>query len=560
MALVRTLLGFREGQEHHPVSRSDPRLAEWRARWQELALLAAAGGTGAHTPEEARSVRPSVEGGSAVPAVPAPPLIDTAATPPARPPATPLRTADTEAGASRAPADAGRPVRVFVAMPGTTMGPSAPWRSIPEIRRWLLVPVAERIGRLLGRDTELVIEREKTSAGTIHRSMFQEALGADVCLADLTGANANVYLELGVHWALHDGVTLLICQEESPVLFNAAFSRVIPYGATPDALEEAISRPSVDLPAPEVPKMASRSPGRTTRSTPCRIDGVPPRIRVPNPRTSIRLPPTRTVPDRLVAAPAAPKGASFAASSGFGAAEGTAPGSSAGADSAVGGFTAPGGSGGAGSAVAGVGAARPSTRAKRAVLLWRDSTHTITVPTGPMSWRRYTAAATTAPRPTAPRSYMAAARLDGVDDRTEQPRTDQTRGGGQGVEHQQRGEQLFVGGHFACGGTAYAGAVRDREGRRHRAVPSSGGGVGRSPEVGAAEDGAGAGAGAGAGSGAGPRGTESRPPGACDAEVRTAGANAADSDAASAPSSATGGTCRGRGSSSPCASRVIRAR
>ncbi|MFD0427119.1 hypothetical protein ACFQ60_00365 [Streptomyces zhihengii] len=40
-------------------------------------------------------------------------------------------------------------VRVFVAMPGSTMGDTAGWSSIPEIRRRLLEPVATRIGEIL---------------------------------------------------------------------------------------------------------------------------------------------------------------------------------------------------------------------------------------------------------------------------------------------------------------------------------------------------------------------------------------------------------------------------
>jgi hypothetical protein len=35
--------------------------------------------------------------------------------------------------------------------------------------------------------------------------MFREAVDADVYIADLSGANANVYLEPGVRWALGAG-------------------------------------------------------------------------------------------------------------------------------------------------------------------------------------------------------------------------------------------------------------------------------------------------------------------------------------------------------------------
>lgn len=58
--------------------------------------------------------------------------------------------------------------------------------------------------------------------------MFNEALQAPVYIVDLTGANANVYLELGVRWALRDRVTVLVCQnEERDIKFNVSPSRVI---------------------------------------------------------------------------------------------------------------------------------------------------------------------------------------------------------------------------------------------------------------------------------------------------------------------------------------------
>lgn len=133
-----------------------------------------------------------------------------------------------------------RSVRIFVAMPFSTMGEDAPWSDINEIRREFLWPISQEIGKRLGASFELVIEDEKTSMGDIHRSMFSEAVDADIYIADLTGANANVYLELGVRWALRDGVTILICQKTGDIKFNASSARAIPYDKGPSVLRRAI--------------------------------------------------------------------------------------------------------------------------------------------------------------------------------------------------------------------------------------------------------------------------------------------------------------------------------
>jgi len=124
-----------------------------------------------------------------------------------------------------------RPVRIFVAMPGTSMGERSAWQDIQEIVKTLLEPMAALVGEKLGREPKLVIEKEKTAMGPIHSSMFSEAMDAEVYIADLSGANPNVYLELGVRWALQDKVTVLICQDLNDVLFNASSSRVIRYGS-----------------------------------------------------------------------------------------------------------------------------------------------------------------------------------------------------------------------------------------------------------------------------------------------------------------------------------------
>jgi tetratricopeptide (TPR) repeat protein len=134
-------------------------------------------------------------------------------------------------------------VRIFVAMPGSIMGRPDRWNDVDEIKRSLLEPAAERIGEQLGRKHELVIEQDKPTGVPIYDSMYSEAIRSDVYIADLTGANPNVYLELGVRWALRDGVTILIAQNiKEDVKFNVSGVRAFQYGPKPTELSTAINK------------------------------------------------------------------------------------------------------------------------------------------------------------------------------------------------------------------------------------------------------------------------------------------------------------------------------
>lgn len=129
-------------------------------------------------------------------------------------------------------------LRVFVAMPGTNMGPNATYKNPESVKANLLQPVVDKLRTRLGCDVKLSIEKDKRAAGVIHESMFAEARDADVYIADLTGANPNVYLELGVRWALRDGVTVIISQNVEDLRFNVFANRAILY--YPDIIIKAI--------------------------------------------------------------------------------------------------------------------------------------------------------------------------------------------------------------------------------------------------------------------------------------------------------------------------------
>jgi len=133
-------------------------------------------------------------------------------------------------------------LRLFVAMPGTSMGSTAEWTDPDKIKTHFYEKIADSLEDATGKTVDLVIEKDKVLGGPIHASMFKEAIDSDVYISDLTGNNPNVYLELGARWALRDAVTVVVSQNVSEILFNAAASRAIPYSKEPDKLEQSVQK------------------------------------------------------------------------------------------------------------------------------------------------------------------------------------------------------------------------------------------------------------------------------------------------------------------------------
>lgn len=127
-------------------------------------------------------------------------------------------------------------------MPYTTMGEHAPWNNPEEVKRLFYQGIKSHAAAFLNRDIDLVVEEDKKAAGDILSSMYREVWFADVYIADLTGSNPNVFLELGARWALRDRVTIIVNQDQPDVKleFNVQSARVVYYSKDSDALQRAI--------------------------------------------------------------------------------------------------------------------------------------------------------------------------------------------------------------------------------------------------------------------------------------------------------------------------------
>lgn len=132
------------------------------------------------------------------------------------------------------------PFRIFVAMPYTDMGANSPWNNPHEVKQLFYEGIQRKAAQELNRDVELVIEEDRQTPGTIHSFMFRECWVADAYIADITGRNPNVFLELGARWALRDGVTVLVGQDITDLPFNIASVTIVSYARDHDRLQNAI--------------------------------------------------------------------------------------------------------------------------------------------------------------------------------------------------------------------------------------------------------------------------------------------------------------------------------
>jgi hypothetical protein len=70
---------------------------------------------------------------------------------------------------------------------------------------------------------------EERVGGTIHKPMFERLMLCDYAVADITGANPNVYYELGIRHAMRPRSTVILFAEGTTLPFDIALLRGIAY-------------------------------------------------------------------------------------------------------------------------------------------------------------------------------------------------------------------------------------------------------------------------------------------------------------------------------------------
>jgi len=81
----------------------------------------------------------------------------------------------------------------------------------------------------IGEDMEVIRETDNRSPGAITRELIRHIATADVCIVDVTGLNPNVFLELGVRYALRKSTTILLRQFGTTLPFDINDYRCVDY-------------------------------------------------------------------------------------------------------------------------------------------------------------------------------------------------------------------------------------------------------------------------------------------------------------------------------------------
>lgn len=95
----------------------------------------------------------------------------------------------------------------------------------------IIIPGIEKAFEREKDKVELKITREvdKNLSGSITSEIVKSLAGADIVVADITGRNANVFLELGIRYTLRNKLTILIAQHGTTPPFDVNQYRTVFY-------------------------------------------------------------------------------------------------------------------------------------------------------------------------------------------------------------------------------------------------------------------------------------------------------------------------------------------
>ncbi len=85
------------------------------------------------------------------------------------------------------------------------------------------------VKQALGDNQTVLREVDKNKAGLITKSIVKHLAKADIVIADITGHNPNVFLELGMRYSLKNKITIVLAQEGTAIPFDIKGYRLIFY-------------------------------------------------------------------------------------------------------------------------------------------------------------------------------------------------------------------------------------------------------------------------------------------------------------------------------------------
>lgn len=118
------------------------------------------------------------------------------------------------------------PPLCFVLMPfGRKTDAAGRVTNFDSVFKKIIAPAVEQAG------LEPIRADEEKIGGTIHKPMFERLMLCHYAVADITGANPNVFYELGIRHALRPSSTAILFREGTVIPFDIALVRGISYKA-----------------------------------------------------------------------------------------------------------------------------------------------------------------------------------------------------------------------------------------------------------------------------------------------------------------------------------------